>query len=338
MELELVREWLESEMPNYRPSGDGRYCRVECPWCGHQDLSIKIRPDDGEPVWYSCWSASCLKNGKLTSDVMKEWGCIDPSTLDELRQYNATVSPYIEKKFIEREARDYRIINLPRGDSEGKLAYINGRLGVTLTFEQLKDFKIQLSVLDMLRLNDIRQIATSKNRLRYIDQNCIGFVSIYDDYLICRDMEAKGKDLRYYNYRLAGKADPNDLKVYCLPTNLDLLDPRSANINVAEGIFSILGAYMHTGIGRDRTNSLFLANCGARYTNTILRTCRQYGLTKVRLNIFSDSEVKIGVYRDLIRDLKGHLDIRHMTVYYSSADDFGHSKKDIGHVEGITLI
>lgn len=338
MALDLVQEWLESQMNNYRPSGDGRYCRIECPWCGHQDLSIKIDPDEGEPIWYSCWSASCQKKGQLTTDVMKEFGCIDQPTLEELAKYNKTINPYLEKSFQVRESRNYAIINLPKGDSIEKLNYINKRLGVSLTMDQLRDFKIQLSLLDMLRLNDIKQMAASQSKLRYMDVNCIGFVSIYDDYLICRDIHAKKGEMRYYNYRIAGKADPDDLKIYCIPTEIDLMDPKAANINVAEGVFSLLGAYMHTDIGRDRRNNIFVANCGAMATSTVMRICKQYGLLKVRLNFFSDSEVPLEAYKKLYKELKSRLDIRHMTVYYNTtADDFGHPAADID-IDKITII
>lgn len=339
MELELVRNWLENEMENVRPSGDGLWLRVNCPWCGHQDLSIRVEPDEGAPLSYSCFSATCAKRGRLTTDILREWGCIDQDTLTELARYNATVNPYLEKSFVVREKRDYRLVNLPRGNAMTKLRYIQDRLGVPLTLEQLKDFKIQLSILDLLRLNDIREIAASNSILKSIDLNCIGFVSIFDDYLICRNIAAKKGEMRYYNYRISGrKGEKNDLKIYCLPTEIDLMDPRAANINVAEGVFSLLGAYFHTDIGRDRRNNIFVANCGTMASGTVLRICKQYGLTKVRLNFFSDSEIPVSTYEKLAKELRSHLDIRSLVVWYCQADDFGHTKKDIGKIRSVDII
>lgn len=339
MQLDLLRSWLETEMENARPSGDGAWLRVQCPWCGHQDLSIHVDSDDGSPLRYKCFSASCDKHGVLTTDVLREWGCVDPNTLSELAAYNATINPHIEKSFQVRESRNYALVNLARGNNEQKLRYIQDRLGVPeLTIDHLKDFKIQLSILDMLRINDIRQIAASKSHIRAIDVNCIGFVSIYDDYLICRNIAAKKGEMRYYNYRLSGKPDKNDLKIYCLPTDIDIMDPKSANINVAEGVFSLLGAYFHTDIGKDRRNNLFLANCGTMAGSTVMRVCKQYGLTKVRLNFFSDSEIPVDAYQSIIRNLKNRLDIRAASVYYCQADDFGHNAKDIGRIERTTLV
>lgn len=336
--LERVREWLEDEMENVRPSGDGVWLRVNCPWCGHQDLSIRVEPDQDGPLTYACFSASCQKHGILTTDILKEFGCIDPDTLNELRQYNNSINLHAEKSFVVKETRDYRIVNLPRGDSQTKLNYINRRLGVALDYPDLARFKIQLSILDMLRVNDIRSIAASQSKLRAIDVNCIGFVSVYDDYLICRDIAARKGEQRYYNYRLSGKPDPNDLKIYVLPTEIDLMDPKAANINIAEGVFSLLGGYLHTDIGRDRRNNIFAANCGYMGSSTILRICKQYGLTRVRINFFGDTEVPVSTYQKIAKELKGRLDIRHMTLYRCEADDFGHSKKDIGRIEETVLI
>ena len=108
------------------------------------------------------------------------------------------------------------------------------------------------------------------------------------------------------------------------------MDPHSAIINVAEGPFSILGAYLNTDLGRERPNNVWLANCGSEYTNTILRVCKQFGLLKVRINIWSDSEIKLNKYQKLYRDLKNRMNIRRMIIYYNrAAEDFGHAARNI---------
>ncbi|MBQ9633102.1 MAG: hypothetical protein IJV04_09380, partial [Lachnospiraceae bacterium] len=111
-----------------------------------------------------------------------------------------------------------------------------------------------------------------------------------------------------------------------------------ANINVAEGVFSLLGAYFHTDIGKDRPNSIFTANCGTMAASTVMQICKRYGLTKVRLNFFSDSEIPVTAYDDLVGKLKNRLDLRSVNVWYCEADDFGHNKKDIGKIRQITLL
>lgn len=108
-------------------------------------------------------------------------------------------------------------------------------------------------------------------------------------------------------------------------------------INVAEGPFSIIGPYLHTDLGRERENSIWLANCGSEYLNTILHVCKQYGFLKVRINIWSDSEIKLKKYEKLYHDLTNRLRITKFTVFYNSAaEDFGQPKNKI-KVDRVTI-
>ena len=108
------------------------------------------------------------------------------------------------------------------------------------------------------------------------------------------------------------------------------MNPRATEINIAEGPFSILGAYLNSGYEISRPNSIWVANCGSEYHNTIMYLCKEYGLLKVRINIWSDSEIKITKYQKLLSQLKPRLDIRSFVVRYNDkAEDFGHAAKDI---------
>ncbi|MCM1295048.1 MAG: hypothetical protein NC311_05855 [Muribaculaceae bacterium] len=337
MKLPLLCAALE-EMENYHEAGDGVNCSIRCPFCGDSQsdpyphsLSIKIDVEPGEALWYQCFRASCGAKGALKTATLQELGIGDINVITELARHNATVSRDFDKPFVVRESRDYAVVNLPVGNNLEKLKYINRRLGAKLKVDDLKAYKIQLSLLDMLRLNDIRKLSVSKPAAKNLDVYCIGFISMFSDYMICRDITPDmrtGK--RYYMYRVSGKPDPNDLKIYSIPREIDLMSPKSAVINVAEGPFSILGAYLNTDLGEEKPNSVWVANCGSQYTNTIMRVCKQYGLLKVRINIWSDSEIGLDKYKKLYKDLRSRLDIRRMTVYYNDAsDDFGHPKSEI---------
>ena len=335
MKLNSVVDYLLG-LPGARVSADKTQCTIMCPWCDTEGtsrphLSVKLEIDEDTPMWYMCFRATCGKRGILDTKLLRKHGCIDPDTLNELGQHNASVSPTIEKRFIERDARDYAMVNLPTGNNKLKLAYVRNRLGVKLEFDHLKNLKIQLSILDLLRLNDIKKLSAGNSTMQNLDLYCVGFISMYNDYMICRDITPDNKTgFRYYTYRISGKTDPNDLKVYCIPTTINIMSPEVATINVAEGPFSILGAFLNTDIGNETENSVWLANCGAMYEQTIIKTCKQYGLLKVNINIWSDSEIKLGMYKKLYSGLKSRLDIRQFTVWYNDkGDDFGHAKKDI---------
>ena len=134
--------------------------------------------------------------------------------------------------------------------------------------------------------NDAAQIRL-KEYCDKLDYYCIGFMSMYNDYIICRDISRELKSgNRYTMYRTSGVSNKDDMKLYCIPADIDLLDPRPACINIAEGPFSILGAYLHCNdIGNTEKNSLWLANCGAKYKNTLLHVTKQFGLLRVKIFI-----------------------------------------------------
>ena len=337
MRLPLLYEAL-SRMDNFHESGDGRNVSCRCPLCGgsrsdplEHSFSVKIDVDEGEPIYFQCFKAACLRKGALRSDTLQEMGITDINVLLEVANHNKTVSADFDKPFNIRQSRDYTLVNLPIGNAPMKLAYINRRLGANLAVEDLIDFKIQLSLLDMLRINDIRQLSVKKTQAQLLDVYCIGFISMFKDYMICRDITSDMKTgKRYYTYRISGRPDPNDLRIYSTPREVSLMDPKSAIINVAEGPFSILGAYLNTDLGAEHPNSIWVANCGSEFENTIMRVCKQFGFLKVRINIWSDSEIKVDKYQKLYAMLKDRLDIRRMIVYYNDkSDDFGHPKSEI---------
>lgn len=326
-------------------SSDETQLSVRCPYCGDSSsntdakhFSIKIEPGENEPVLCRCWLAKCGHAGILKTYDLQLLGITDIEVISELSAYNRSINKSFDQIFIPRKPKVYEAVNLSTSDNGEKLRYINQRLGQNLTYPELRDYKIQLSLYDMLELNSIRRLAFSRERCDRLNQYAIGFISIYSDYLICRDITSDMRTgLRYTNYRISGKANPEDMKLYSIPREIDLLDPQSAIINIAEGPFSILGAYLNTDIGTEHPNSAWLANCGSDYRNNILFICKQYGLLKVRINIWSDSEIKVAKYQKLYNSLKSLLDIRRFTVYYNSkADDFGHAKKDI-RVEAVTI-
>lgn len=337
MKLQRVNAFLRS-IPRYRESGDGSQVTVKCPFCGdsnksdHGHLSIKVDVGTGEPMWYQCFRADCGAKGVLTPKVLDMLGCRDPETLIELDNYNKTVNVKSDKGFVSKRSRSYQIVNVIRSDNQTKLEYLNQRLGVKFTPDLLRQFKIQLSLYSFLEINFIHSLPFTKHRCDLLDEYAICFLSMYEDYMICRDIT---KDLltgfRYTIYRSSGKPRPDDMKLYSIPTELDLLDPNPAEINVAEGTFSVIGAYLHCdGVGKSARNNIWLANCGSEYEKTIMHVVKQYGLVDVIIHIWSDSEIGIEKYEKLYNRIHKRTRIHGMYVHYNTKkEDFGYPAEDI---------
>lgn len=336
MYLNRVVDFLKT-LPNFSMSADGKEISCACPWCDFDlsnphshHMSVKIDVEPGEVMVYHCFRSSCQESGILKTSTLQRFGCTDMETILELAKHNAAISKHIDR-FTPKKKRELLVLNINNSANKKKLSYINTRLGVKLKVPDLKKLKIQLSLYDYLNINHIKKLAYPRRVCDMLDDYAIGFVSMYEDYVIYRDIT---KDMitgrRYTIYRSTGVPDPEDTKVYCIPTEIDLIDPEPAVLNIAEGPFSILGAYLHTEIGRDRRNCIFLANCGAGYLRTIKDVCRQFGFLDIIINIFSDSEIKISHYQKLYKQLKHEVSIHAMTVYYNTrAEDFGVSADNI---------
>ena len=343
MRLEKVCDFLKTQ-PRYRDSGS--QCLIRCWICsdsGKNDkpgnMSIKLDVEHGEPMVYHCFRSACGASGFLKTEDLQTMGCNDIDTLMELSTWNREVNPRLEKKFHVKENRGYQLANLAITDNLDKLKYINTRLGTSFEFQDLRNFKIQLGLYEFLKINYINKLAFSPEKCNLLDKYTIGFLSMYSDYLICRDITKRiVTGNRYTTYRIRGKPKEDDMKIYCIPGEIDILDPNPVNINIAEGTFSIIGAFLYNRKKKSHNNELWLANCGSGYKTTLLHTSRQFGLLDVNLHIWSDSEIKIGKYEKLIQDAKPHMNLNSVTVYYNSiAEDFGYAKNQI-QVEQVTLI
>lgn len=339
MRIPSVENFLLSQ-PRARYESNQTYISCQCPFCGdshksdHGHFYVKVELAENEPMWYHCFRAECDAKGKLTKTELEMMGCEDVQIIMDLTSYNQSITSGEKsyyKPFITRTKRDYELVNLDNSINQVKLKYVNHRLGTNFTTSDLRDYKIQLSLYDFLQINGIRRLSFNRQFCDLLNQYTIGFVSIYSDYIILRDISKKeyiGK--RYTNYRTSGVATPSDTKIYCIPSEIDLLDPHPACINIGEGAFSILGAYLHTDLGREHRNSLWLANCGSEFKRTLMTVVKQYGLLDVSLHIWSDSEIKIEKYEKLIKEVSDRMNLVSVQVHYNdAAEDFGHAKKDI---------
>ena len=167
--LPLLKEAL-MELP-HDLSSDEVQISIRCPYCGgssnHPDkksFSIKIEPEPGEPVLCRCWRASCGYTGYLKTTDLATLGITDMDVIMELSQYNRTINKNMDQLFVSRVPKKYEPVNLASPHNKAKLDYINQRLGTKLSFADMRIYKIQLSLYDMLNINGIKRLAFKKER------------------------------------------------------------------------------------------------------------------------------------------------------------------------------
>lgn len=306
---------------------------MRCPVCGDptsktsRNFSVKINVEENEPMVYQCFRASCQASGYLDIDFIQRYlHCNDMKVILELSKHN---SKLIKKrnKLSKLVAKDLNLVNLKNEQNEQKLKYINKRLGLDLSIKDLKKLKIQLDLKEFIKMNNIKA-KRKESEVDFLSKNTIGFVSSFNDYIICRYVVKS--EIRYINFKLHPDIpDDEKTKIYTIPVEIDLLSAEASTLHIAEGPISILGGYFHAPY-KYPGNNIYSANCGGGYYKTIATLCKQYGLTKIRIVIYSDSEIKLDFYKQLYNRIKDDADVAEFIILYNTkSDDFGHPSDNI---------
>lgn len=307
----------------------GKEIKMACPFCGDSksdvhaaSFYINIDKESKNFLNYNCFRASCAMSGIVNDDFLSMIGFNN-------YEYRKNINVFLQSKSIKvggtykhKESKSLtNIINSKSKSNDIKLEYINTRLGLKFTYEDVCKLKISLDPKELLDLNNI-QIGSGYNEtFKY----GIGLISAYNDYLIVRDIRKSAKK-RYSNINIFNNYD-NVTKAYFIPTKIDLLSTDTTCINIAEGVFDILGV-KHNIKNNDNKfkNNIYIAACGSNIVKTLFSVIRQYGLIDCKINIYSDADVDISKYES-IRKLQKYIKKFDVTVYYNErSKDYGVTK------------
>jgi hypothetical protein len=223
---------------------------------------------------------------------------------------------------IELKIPRYKI---PPDDVIRKKKYIENRLGINISIEDLYDLKTVFNVKDMIRLNNIKSNAVM-GKIDLINSDYVGFMSCRNEFLVCRNTVANSNK-RYEKYPIFYSLD-NTRQFYSIPNTIDLLTPDTIEINLAEGVFDILGIYYHIKKA-DKVNKIYAAICGSGFKN-VIRYFINLGIfgDNVVLNIYSDSDKSIDYYSSIKKTLS--VWFGKTNVFYNRlSHDYGVSKDKI---------
>lgn len=324
--LELIEEITHTIFPS---SYSNNELGVRCPFCGdsvkdpsHHHFNIKINPDDNEPIVFRC--LRCNVSGLLTADTLAMIGTVSSEYSSALKKYNRASS----KKsgiIINKKKVDLKFPELIMNDNMlKKHAYIEKRLGIKLDPNDLYKKKIVYDFLGLMKYNKIEKINCSMEKAISLQNDHVGFISAKNDFINFRDITGKNK--RYYIYKVLNNFDTTG-KFYIMPNIIDPFSNDLKTINIAEGVFDILGLYYHI-FEQYEDNMLYVAINGAGYLNVIKYIMNQGLVCDVNVNIFSDSDRPPHYYNKMIEKLTPFVnDIR---IYYNMLEkDYGVPKKDI---------
>ena len=337
MKLELQERLLEYP---YAKRAGSKQIVMRCIFCGDSrkhtnssHMSIKIDITDEEPILFNCFL--CNIGGVLTPSILKEFDIHDLELSSKLLSYNTEVVKKINKKIGIKDndivLRVPKYKEVPNRVLE-KQAYIENRLGITIPIEELYSLKTVFNISDFLLLNNIKPNA-KEDKIRLINDDYVGFMSCRNEFLVCRNT-VSNSNKRYEKYPIFYSLD-NTRQFYSIPNNIDLMSPDDTEINVAEGVFDILGIYYHVK-GCDKQNKVYAAVCGSGFMN-VIKYFINLGIfgNNVTLNIYSDSDKDISYYKYIKKDLG--VWFRKTNVFYNLNDhDYGVHKDKIHLILGGT--
>lgn len=307
--------------------------RTRCPFCGDSQKNLmtghfylRINPNDNYPILYNCFK--CPAQGVLKYNDLELLGIVGDSFKSGITTLNKTSDKVSsQESFISDIRFEYE---LPTKYSYRKIDYIENRLGLHFTDEQLQKMKVITSLKDFLILNQIPTITCKPNMANYLEANYIGFLSYNNSHILFRDT-TESSDIRWYKYPIT-IASVGQRIFYTMESSVDLYTPDDITINLAEGVLDIVSICHNLGYD-NKDNVLNIAVCG-KYYNSILKYLYGMGFvgSNITVNIFADNDhtkdTSVEHYQEILKDYSYF--VNKINLFYNlKKKDCGVKKEDI---------
>jgi len=307
---------------------------VRCPYCGdsvknpnsaHFYIKLNIRNED-EPILFNCFR--CDMSGIVTPSVLRTLGISDLQLNSSLIAYNSKTVGKINKALGITDNQFDFIVPMPDENDERnirKKRYIEQRLGLEFTFKQLVELKTVFSLGQFLKANDIDKITTKREKAILLNNDYVGFLTTRNEFINFRNIYPN-ENKRYEKYSIFNNLD-NTRKFYTIPNEIDLLTTKKITINIAEGVFDILGIYFHL-YEQERKNMIYTAVCGSGFVSVLKYFIKMGVIDNVDINIYSDDNRYPKFYAPMVKELKPW--VNEFTLFYNEKDkDYGVPKDGI---------
>lgn len=342
---ENLKQFLLNNIPGKVVAGDKEFlCR--CPFCGDSrhlksaHFYINLPNSDEVPVMYHC--KKCNVSGVLNRTVLRELGVevIEGDILSDLIKRHKKLSGNFirgsgKNKSIYKFNTKYDLISMSEM-SEWKMKYINNRLGLNLSYQDMINCKIILNLEDLYNTNDSQylQYTRDKRIVKELNDYFIGFLGYNNGTINMRNLKpgevSKYVDKRYVNYNLFPvEYLEGTSKYYILPTVVDTLNPDPIKIHIAEGPFDILSIFYNLYNG-NTYNSIYSSIGGKSYINLIKFLLCDLKILNAEIHIYFDNDIKRFEIEDIIYQLQYlNLDIYFHWNRFENEKDYGVSKEKI---------
>ena len=279
--------------------------RINCPFCimeGRGDKNKHMYIYTGgtdKPPMYNCFKntdhSGILTPKALESMLELSSSNSDNAIYDELQNTIKHVSNSTRNRI--NRIQKYGLFNpLPKQSqlSDAKLAYINNRLGLSLSYQDLIDNKIVLNLYDVLDANSDITMVKKDGYMDLVNQYYIGFIKNTNVGMVMRNIANKeyvskfppSLQKRYKVVTLQGNMDYGGY--YILPSVCNMYE--HIKIHIAEGPFDILSVCYNLR-GNDRTNNIYAAICGNKYFNIMKYFITVMGFIDIEFHVYIDNDI-----------------------------------------------
>lgn len=296
-------------LPNAKVVSAGKELVCKCQFCNldrSAHFYIKLPTTGSNIMVFNCFK--CHISGILTVDKLISWNLTDrPDVLTELAKYNKENMNKPENLRYAKDMEIYRLNNTFISNtklSEVKLKYINNRLGTEFNYQDLLNLKITLNIYDLFQSNIINTYSRSNYILDQLNKYFLGFISYDNAFLNMRSLVREeilhqSIQRRWINYNIFNKFE-NTLRYYCIPTEINLYNPKRITLYIAEGAFDILSIYNSVD---DKTNCIFCAILGSGYSQVIKFFIISLKLMYLDIHIYPDADIDDSILFNIKMDL-----------------------------------
>lgn len=313
------------QTPHAHENSSGSHVLITCPVCGDSKKSSSathcyVNIEGMKPISYYCFL--CSEGHLVSSSFLRSLNITDPALISAVWKYN---KQFYGKQF--KQVGKFLIHAVKRNiipvyDSvvyEYKMKYLEDRLGIKLTYQDLPKYKIILSLADFIKMNALAP--TMKYKMcEMIEEKHVGFLSADTSYIIFRNVTGD-KDFRYINYPVFKNSNQWGSKSYILPSEFDIM-ANDIEFNMTEGIFDTLGCYFNIK-NQKNENTLYGAVAGSGFLGFARKILGMGFIDNLNINIYSDKDKGIDWY-DSMASLKPYY--KSLNIWYNTKD----GEKDIG--------
>lgn len=336
--INLMRMELDRFPIKYRGRQGTQYA-IRCPFCGdsaknlrHPHFYIKVSPDNREGIpFFSFDCKLCTKKAKfMTLKDARKIGIENEQLLEYIDSISKTRSNNIASGGSNVIAKRLEC-DLPNTVDIGikkKLEYIYNRLEDDDIIQNPEKYKIIIDPLSFFMKNKLPlnyDYQDPKRLLRTMQNCCVGFLSFDNTHINFRDITGTLEN-RYTQYMIYSesvlKQDDKTAEtsgMYIVPTKINTMNP-SLKIKMAEGSFDILRAFTDFH-NHDHSQGIFASVSNSHGYIPCLTKMMEYGMLFDEVDIYSDSDVELSFYRNMVKPIIPNAVLR---VYYNNAS------KDIG--------